>query len=295
MKIRVVQHLIGGILALSVLGSCSLISLEHTWREKWWDYYDRGVTRLEEGEVDDAVSDFHVAIGKRFQDQYNARMYGMHFTRQYFPHRELGVALLEKGEYQSAIQELEVSLSQLDSAKARYHLDEARKGYLNETGADKEAPSVSVLSHTDGAVIAALETTIQGQASDDFYVGQVSIGGQRIKLDVSDKEVTFERAVTLTPGPNEILIAASDLTGKRTEQVLHLLVDRAVPIRRQSLRGVDSPSSRLVTSSFTSPTAPTAPDTAPSTAALKAVPAEDAATKRGSSEDAGEKAKLSSP
>ncbi len=212
---------------LSMLGSCSF---ETTWRERWWDYYDRGVNRIDEGDVDGAISDFNVAIGKRFRDQFNARMYGMHFIRQYFPHRELGIALIGKGEYEGAIQELETSLSQLDSAKTRHYLDEGRRGYLNETGADQAPPTVDVVSHMDGEVVAALEATIRSRATDDFYVSEVSVGGERVKLDVSDREVTFEKTVTLTPGINRIVVEAVDLTGKRSEKVIQLMVDRAGPV-----------------------------------------------------------------
>jgi len=66
------------------------VTSQNTWRDRWWDHYERG-TSYAEGEFwDEALADFTAAAGQRDRDQRRARTYGMHLI-DYFPHREIGI------------------------------------------------------------------------------------------------------------------------------------------------------------------------------------------------------------
>ena len=98
----------------------------YIFRHKWWNYYERGISYAEGEFYEDAIGDFTQAINQRPGDQRMARTYGMHFI-DYFPHRELGIIHYQRGDLAAARKELELSLSQYPSAKARYYLDRVRK------------------------------------------------------------------------------------------------------------------------------------------------------------------------
>jgi hypothetical protein len=94
-------------------------------RGRWWHYYERGVSWLDGGFLDQAEADFRQCLQLRWTDRRRARTYGMRFS-QYFAHRELGAVLLRRGALDEAERELRVSLEQEPSAKAEYLLERVR-------------------------------------------------------------------------------------------------------------------------------------------------------------------------
>src|SRR5512135_2425415 len=94
--------------ATAVPGLLSAEESSGTWRGKWWNYYERGVSRSDDGDWEAARSDFSRALDLRDKDQRRARTYGMHFIA-YFPHRELGVAYYHLGDLKRSLTELETS------------------------------------------------------------------------------------------------------------------------------------------------------------------------------------------
>src|SRR3990167_719878 len=59
---------------------------EGTFRNKWWNYYERG-NSFSDGEFfEEAIADYRNSIKQRDEDQRRARTYGMHFI-DYFPHK----------------------------------------------------------------------------------------------------------------------------------------------------------------------------------------------------------------
>ena len=89
----------------------------------------------------EAITDFEAAIAQREKDQRMARTYGMHFV-DYFPHRELGVALFEAGNLERAQTEIERSLAQYPTAKARFYLDRIRKALILKEGKPVVPPRI---------------------------------------------------------------------------------------------------------------------------------------------------------
>ncbi|MCK5009876.1 MAG: tetratricopeptide repeat protein, partial [Deltaproteobacteria bacterium] len=120
-------------------------------RERWWNFYERGCSFTSGEFWDEAIADFREALKQRNKDAYRARTYGMHFV-DYFPHRELGITYYYTGQYTEAIDELSTSLSQIETAKAKYFLNKARAEILKQTQSDDHPPLISNLSLKDGYI-----------------------------------------------------------------------------------------------------------------------------------------------
>lgn len=94
-------------------------------RERWWQYCERGVSWANGGFWAEAEADLRQCLRLRRTDARRARTYGMHFV-QCFAHRELGAVLIEQGRLDEAQTELETSMAQEPSAKAAYLLQRIR-------------------------------------------------------------------------------------------------------------------------------------------------------------------------
>ena len=108
-------------------------------RHRWWNYYDRALTAVEGRQFAAAKADLAAALQRRENDQRMARTYGMHFS-DYFPHRELGVVHYLEGDLASARAELEQSIRQHPTAKARFYLDAVRKALIQKRGGPSAPP-----------------------------------------------------------------------------------------------------------------------------------------------------------
>jgi hypothetical protein len=108
----------------------------------------------------------------------------MHVLDEYFPHREMGIIYLREGKLEEAIEELTISLATADSAKAKYYLNQARKGWLERTGLDRNPPGLRFCAHSD----------ISYEQSDVSYV----------KPDVSQKQpnIDYEQPGVQEKRPN---------------------------------------------------------------------------------------------
>lgn len=198
-------------------------------RERWWNFYERGRSFALGEFWDEAIGDFREALGQRDKDGYRARTYGMHFV-DYFPHRELGVAFYYIKQYPTAIEELSTSLSQVETAKAKYFLNKARRERLQQTLSDKQPPLITNLSLHDGQVTNLFEIELTGVVEDDTFVSSVVINDSSLFIELAKKKIAFNQEVSLKPGKNLIRIEAKDLTGKVTAQKIKVLVDREGPL-----------------------------------------------------------------
>lgn len=115
------------------------------WRAQWWNYYQRGASYLDGEYWREATADFQAALEQRRgrKDRRRARTYGVHYL-DYFPHRDLGIAYYHLGQYTAAQRELETSLSTVDTAKAKFYLNKARKVLLEQSGQDTSPPRIAI-------------------------------------------------------------------------------------------------------------------------------------------------------
>lgn len=198
-------------------------------RERWWNFYERGYSFASGEFWDEAIADFREALKQRDRDGYRARTYGMHFI-DYFPHRELGITYYYTRRYPEAIEELTTALSQVETAKAKYFLNIARREVLKQTFKDKHPPLIANLSLSDGHITNLLEIELTGVVEDDTFVSSIAINGSYLFIELARKKIPFSQKVSLKRGENLICIEAKDLTGKVAIQEIKVLVDREGPL-----------------------------------------------------------------
>lgn len=200
-----------------------------TFRHRWWNYYERGLSFAEGAFYTEAISDFQEAIDRRSRDQRMARTYGMHFI-DYFPHRELGIVYLETDELQKARDHLERSIEQWPSAKARYYLDRLRRRLILRRDQPIAPPNIQV-----GPVRKEIWTRqdpvmLAGRIEDENYVAAVRIGDRDLFLESARKVVAFTERLDLSPGSHAISVYAENLGGRAAQVDLVFHVDRQGPL-----------------------------------------------------------------
>ena len=200
-----------------------------TWRARWWDYYDRGSSYAAGEYWNEALADFQAAIRQRHDDQRQARTYGMHRS-DYFPHRELGIVYYRQGHYTEAIDELTTSLSSVDTAKAKFYLNKARRSFLQQTRRDTAAPRVVFTTPPDELLTNRLNVTVAGYAEDDTYVSALVVHGQAQFVELAEPRLTFTQDVELRDGANAIDVVADDLVGQQTRARRTVHLDRHGPL-----------------------------------------------------------------
>ncbi|MFQ5334535.1 MAG: CsgG/HfaB family protein, partial [Flavobacteriales bacterium] len=198
-------------------------------RHRWWNYYERAVSRMKRGFYQEAEEDFFIALKKRSRDGRRARTYGMHFS-DYFPHRELGILYFRQGKLDASEQELLTSIRQYPSAKASFYLNRTRQKKIKKGGLDTKPPSI-VLDGEDGLgkPTNAFSIHLSGKVIDDQYASGLTIQGKHYRIEQAAAEVSFQQTVKLVSGVNVIEVVAQDLAGNQTERKLKIIVDRQGP------------------------------------------------------------------
>lgn len=199
-------------------------------RARWWNYYERGTSFLQGGFWEEAESDLRTALAGRATDQRWARTYGLHFLPEYFPNRELGIALYHQGDFTGAADHLETSLGQQHSARAAHYLTRVRRAMVSDAGVDIAPPSFDPAGGGDSGPIGELEAVLKGTARDDTFVTGIWIDGTPYPFDVSAPEIPVEHPVSLHPGDNHFTVTVEDIVGRRSETVVAISVDSDGPI-----------------------------------------------------------------
>jgi hypothetical protein len=205
------------------------VTPRQTWRARWWDYYARGSSYAAGEYWDEAMADFQAAMKQRHDDQRHARTYGMH-RLDYFPHRELGIVYYRLRRYTEAIDELSTSLSSVDTAKAKFYLNKARRSFLQQTRRDTAAPRIAFTTPPDGLLTNHLSVTVTGYAEDDTYVSALVVNGQAQFVELAEPRLTFAQEVELHDGANSIDVVADDLVGQQARARLTVHLDRHGPL-----------------------------------------------------------------
>ena len=200
-----------------------------TFRHRWWNYFERGLSYAEGKFYPNAVLDFQEALRQREKDQRRARTYGMHFI-DYFPHRELGIVYFETGDLQGAKKELELSLSQYPSAKAQFYLDRVRRRLIEQENKEIPPPKLSLDIKTKTILTRADPVLLAGRAEDEYYIKTISINGAPIFLELSQKKVIFQKKLSLAQGQHVVEVEAHNIVGGRARQQVTFVVDREGPM-----------------------------------------------------------------
>jgi hypothetical protein len=148
----------------------------------------------------------------------------------YFPHRKLGIVYYRQGLHSEAIDELTTSLSSVDTAKAKFYLNKARRSFLQQSKRDTAAPRIAFTTPTDGLLTNRLSVTVAGYAEDDTYVSALVVNGQAQFVEFAEPRLTFTQEVTLRDGGNAIDVVADDLVGHQARARLTVHLDRHGPL-----------------------------------------------------------------
>ena len=200
-----------------------------TFRYRWWNYYERGLSYAEGEYYPNAISDFQAAIRQREKDQRRSRTYGMHFV-DYFPHRELGIVYFETGVLLEAKRELELSLSQFPSSKAQFYLDRVRKQLIEQEVKAVLPPKIILDIEEKQMWTRADPVILTGRVEDEHYIQTITINGVPIFMDRSRKQLAFEKKMALAQGRHVIEVEAYNIVGGRSSQQVTIVVDREGPM-----------------------------------------------------------------
>ncbi|MFC1495618.1 hypothetical protein ACFL6W_10080 [Thermodesulfobacteriota bacterium] len=194
-------------------------------RARWWNYYERAQSFAEGGFYDEAIKDLKQAIEGRTQDMRMAPTYGTGHFIDYFPHRELGIVYYKTGWHEEAEKELELSLSMVDTGRAKFHLNQVRKAILEVTDADKEDPSINLSAASEIGTTNTFSINLEGEVEDDTYARDIEINEEPLFIELSSKRLPFKKKIKLKKGMNEIRIKSSDLLGNVTEKPVKVFAD----------------------------------------------------------------------
>lgn len=199
-------------------------------RGRWWSYYERGRSFMAGGFTKEAESDFREAIAMRAGDQRWARTYGLHFTREYFPNRELGVALLAQGEVDKAVEALRLSLSQTETARAAVYLEKALRAQITAAGGDDVTPVITDLATTvvDGGD--PLERVVRFRVSDNHFLRAIRVGTQRVIVPVASQAHVVEERVRVAAAAREINVVVEDIAGNTATASTPIAIDAEGPM-----------------------------------------------------------------
>ncbi|HEV8306245.1 MAG TPA: CsgG/HfaB family protein [Methylomirabilota bacterium] len=195
----------------------------------WWDYYERGLLFSERGLWNQAIQDFTAAQRTRSDEDRFARTYGVHFI-EYFPLRELGVALYFTGQYPGSVQALERSLARVPTAKAAYYLNLARAALLRQSRVDPEPPRIRIEAPADGLLTNVPTLEVRGTADSRNFVTDLQINGQPVLLEAAVTSFPFVETVSLGPGSNAIEVVVRDLVAREAKARVHVVLDQEGPV-----------------------------------------------------------------
>jgi tetratricopeptide (TPR) repeat protein len=205
------------------------VAVAQVFRGTWWDYYERGVKYSDAGAWKAAIQDFRAARQQRDKEDRTARTYGVAFI-EYFPVRELGIALYQDGQYKAAVEALEKSLAAFPTAKGSYYYNLSRAALLRQASADKAPPRIKIDAPADGLLTNALTMEVRGTAESKNQVAVVEVNGESQLIDSAIASQPFTQLARLAPGPNAIEVLAKDLLGQETKAVVNVMVDREGPV-----------------------------------------------------------------
>jgi TolB-like protein len=222
------------LLGLAIVAACTR-TVDRTesaagglYRQRWWNYYERALGAIDAGDYAAAGGDLVRALQQRDRDQRMARTYGMHFV-DYFPHRELGMVYWLQGDLKSAEIELNRSIAQESSAKARFYLDQVRKALIRQRGDVGAPPRLELALPRDPLWTTDQRLTVEGRAVDPDYVSAIHVNGEKLYLDGARSDFAFAHELFLPQGCHPLVVEAANLAGRTTRRQALVCVDSLGP------------------------------------------------------------------
>lgn len=205
------------------------VELPHVFRGTWWDHYERGLLYAERARWKQAIDEFRAARQAHDQEAREARTYGVRFI-DYFPNRELGVALYHDGQYKAALEALAHSLSKLPTAKAAYFHNLTRAALLRQSAPDKQPPRIRIDTAVDGLITNRLTLEVRGTAESRNLIAALFVNGEPEVIEVAPPSLAFTSVVPLVVGSNAVEVIARDLVALESRATVNVVVDREGPV-----------------------------------------------------------------
>lgn len=158
-------------------GNCGV--LNGSFLGDWFDYYKRGVTYMACEKWAEAESDFKEALKVRNQDKRRVYTLGMHWIKNYFPNRELGIALFNQQKHEESLNYFANSYKQFPTAKNRVYWLKAMRAAKGSVYKDDKAPTLK-LTQTD-------KENWVFYVEDATFVDFVTVEGQAFPITASLK------------------------------------------------------------------------------------------------------------
>lgn len=95
--------------------------------QPWYTSYSNGLDAMQRGDWKGAIAYFTTALAQKNKDSSKIRAYGTVFI-QYYPHREIGICYFHLGDMERARAELNLSVQQSSSLRAKEHLNKIKSG-----------------------------------------------------------------------------------------------------------------------------------------------------------------------
>lgn len=201
----------------------------------WWNFYERSLSRIEREDYLGGSEDLERALGLRGgarpglvpDDMWRARTYGLHFVEGFFPRRELGICYYKLGRLPEAAMQLEQSLRQQPSGRARHYLNRVRLAQLG--GTRVAPPSIRVDAPGESLYTTARVARIEWHVEAAGYVRNVSVNGRPEFLELAVPSRVFTRRAPLAEGSNVWVVTAADLLGQSARREIRLIADWRPP------------------------------------------------------------------
>ena len=209
--------------------------------ERWFDYYEWAMTYQACKCYDLAIDGLNKSIETMPEEKRWKRTIGMHFI-EYFPHREKGIIYYLMNELEKAEQELTLSISQEESSKAKYFMNQVRKAKIEQTTKERSTPTIRFLYPNNIKLTNAnqpdryeLKTNeeniiIQGVVSGNQYISDLCIDKTPIFIELSQVSIQFDQSLHLNEGYHDIPITAKTLVQGEKTVWINIHVDRSGPM-----------------------------------------------------------------
>jgi len=214
------------IITLSLL-CCCITTVNYS--SRWYGHYGRALSSIEKQSYDDAILYLEEALKTQDKDERFKETYGLHFI-DYFPHREKGIIFYKLSNYKEAKIELERSIKDEYSAKARFYLDLVKKKIIIDDGSKLTYPKIRLDDYKKELWTSNNKIIISGVAEDEEYIREIYINNEPLLLKNSDQFVNFKKHIELTYGQHTILIKAKNLMDRTSFKKLSINVDNAGPL-----------------------------------------------------------------
>jgi len=161
---------------------------------QWYQAYENGLKAMEGNDYQNAVNYFKTALKDKNKDSGKQRAMGTIFV-EYYPHRELGICYYHLGKQQEALSELNISMSQSPSNRARQYLDEVNKGNIPVPSPETTEPADNLVAGVTATGVTGTEVTSSEIIGDRMSIAVLpfdskGLGNELGSIDLLDKLIT---------------------------------------------------------------------------------------------------------